>query len=398
MVTVKVYCCSTEGSSASKDVPVDSLTTVRDVCDALNNNPWSSSMSPPTTSSSYNLFMVIPGNHQIFQKKLDMEQNVLELYAFGGGSTFTLVYQPSQHEQQLNNYDTTQYNNNNKEQTEHKADTEGDYAHEDRDSNNSNNTNDRRTSTTTQQHRVSDSDNNADGNDNNNKPSSTASLLRPLDDIRTAPPPVVLSDTNRSYFASSKLSSSSLVSGQTETRQMSMLVEVSNVKRTTRGGRGLWRMNELSDTTTTTWRHVGGGGDKGAAEDRMKAVRWGVLEKASHSKPVWKPRMVVLRGDALWYAKTPGTHPHIVTPSWICIPLRQCTQLGEVFEDKRVFCCSSTSPRRYCWRAKSSNERDGWVLAVASERHACVLAYTVRLLCRHTLVITCYPAHSKSTL
>eukprot|EP00922_Rhytidocystis_sp_ex-Travisia-forbesii_P061101 GHVS01090603.1.p1 GENE.GHVS01090603.1~~GHVS01090603.1.p1 ORF type:complete len:393 (+),score=61.41 GHVS01090603.1:1-1179(+) len=103
-----------------------------------------------------------------------------------------------------------------------------------------------------------------------------------------------------------------------------------------------------------------------AAEDNRKAVRWGVLEKASRARPAWKPRMVVLRGGALWYAKTSETHPDIATPSWICIPLRQCTQLGEVFEDKRVFSCGS-GPRRYCWRAKSSNERDGWVLAVATE-------------------------------
>eukprot|EP00921_Rhytidocystis_pertsovi_P011552 GHVQ01018680.1.p1 GENE.GHVQ01018680.1~~GHVQ01018680.1.p1 ORF type:complete len:391 (-),score=37.48 GHVQ01018680.1:2987-4159(-) len=100
------------------------------------------------------------------------------------------------------------------------------------------------------------------------------------------------------------------------------------------------------------------------SESRMdEAVRRGFLEKRSQSCARWKPRLVVLQGEALMYSKSSDQQDSKSAP-WVCIPIRSCLGLAGIFDDKRVFELRTTY-RQYLWRAKSSSERDAWVLAIA---------------------------------
>ncbi|KEP64941.1 UNVERIFIED_CONTAM: hypothetical protein HHA_244860 [Hammondia hammondi] len=150
----------------------------------------------------------------------------------------------------------------------------------------------------------------------------------------------------------------------------------------------------------------------------QKALRQGILEKATKDVTTWKARRCVLRPEALWYSPTtdgdhpsssssasvssssPPSSPPSSSPSsrasspssscsesrvfasvrprgrWTLIPLRDCVQLVAPPHDTCSFLLQ-TRERSHYWRAKSQTDRDAWLLALATQ---CISVREVDLL------------------
>eukprot|EP00397_Hematodinium_sp_SG-2012_P020159 GEMP01020752.1.p1 GENE.GEMP01020752.1~~GEMP01020752.1.p1 ORF type:complete len:342 (-),score=74.98 GEMP01020752.1:1444-2469(-) len=96
--------------------------------------------------------------------------------------------------------------------------------------------------------------------------------------------------------------------------------------------------------------------------EREKGIRRGILEKHSKDGNNWKSRHFVLGVDRIWYWKTPEG----LELSRSYLPMTDIEKVMEHPEQKCVLTIV-TYKRVYVLRARSFQDRDGWVLALTRQ-------------------------------
>uniref|UniRef100_A0A0G4HUP9 PH domain-containing protein n=1 Tax=Chromera velia CCMP2878 TaxID=1169474 RepID=A0A0G4HUP9_9ALVE len=153
---------------------------------------------------------------------------------------------------------------------------------------------------------------------------------------------------------------------------------------------GGWRASRRSEsvsaasvTSDSGGRAGGVGTDDHASSDlswMAKGLRFGVLEKLSKDRVTWKTVHGSLQSEALWYCtltpsgssmsglfgKSAGVSAGAPT-TFSYVSLGECSKVLESREMKRVFVLHSRS-RTYTFRARSTTDRDGWLLAIAKQQ------------------------------
>lgn len=94
----------------------------------------------------------------------------------------------------------------------------------------------------------------------------------------------------------------------------------------------------------------------------VKGIRSGILEKHSKDGKSWKARHFVLGTDRIWYWKTESSEEF----SRSYLPMMEMEKVMEHPEQKSVFTIV-TRKRIYVLRARSFQDRDGWVLALTKQ-------------------------------